>query len=106
MSRAPGWLPDPENPGAETRWAYSNTNYVLIGMLIERVTGHPWEQEIHERIIEPLGLRHTLTMGTSAYVPQPPPPLTSSSPAGTTSPTPRSRSTAARTAASSAPPPT
>jgi D-alanyl-D-alanine carboxypeptidase len=40
-------------------------------MIIERVTGHPWEQEIHERIIEPLGLRHTLTMGTSAYVPQP-----------------------------------
>lgn len=71
MSRAPGWLPDPENPGAETRWAYSNTNYVLIGMIIERVTGHPWEQEIHERIIEPLGLRHTSTMGTSAYVPQP-----------------------------------
>lgn len=71
MSRAPGWLPDAEDPGAETRWAYSNTNYVLIGMIIERATGHPWEQEIHERIIEPLGLRHTLTLGTSAYVPQP-----------------------------------
>ncbi|WP_438948946.1 serine hydrolase domain-containing protein [Streptomyces mutabilis] len=71
MSRAPGWLPDAEDPGAETRWAYSNTNYVLIGMIVERVTGNPWEQEIHERIIEPLGLRHTLTLGTSAYVPQP-----------------------------------
>ncbi|WP_411576565.1 serine hydrolase [Streptomyces mutabilis] len=40
-------------------------------MIVERVTGNPWEQEIHERIIEPLGLRHTLTLGTSAYVPQP-----------------------------------
>nr|WP_307840883.1 serine hydrolase domain-containing protein [Streptomyces sp. GESEQ-4] len=71
MTRAPGWLPDAGDPGSETRWAYSNTNYVLIGMIIERATGHPWEQEIHERIIEPLGLRHTLTLGTSAYVPQP-----------------------------------
>ncbi len=71
MTRAPGWLPDAEDPGSETRWAYSNTNYVLIGMIVERATGRPWEQAVHERIIEPLGLRHTLTMGTSAYVPLP-----------------------------------
>ncbi|MDT0347478.1 serine hydrolase domain-containing protein [Streptomyces litchfieldiae] len=71
MTSAPGWLPDADNPGAETRWSYSNTNYVLAGMIIERVTGHSWEQEVHERIIEPLGLRHTMTLGTSAYVPRP-----------------------------------
>ncbi|MFD5321189.1 serine hydrolase domain-containing protein [Streptomyces sp. NPDC127098] len=71
MTRAPGWLPDARDPGAETRWAYSNTNYVLAGMIIERATGHPWEQEAHERIIEPLDLRHTMTMRTSSYVPQP-----------------------------------
>ncbi|WP_052848597.1 serine hydrolase domain-containing protein [Streptomyces avicenniae] len=67
MSRAPGWLPTP----GQTRWAYSNTNYVLAGMIIEEATGNPWAQEIHERIIGPLGLRHTLTPGTSAYVPEP-----------------------------------
>ncbi|TGB15838.1 serine hydrolase domain-containing protein [Streptomyces sp. MZ04] len=33
--------------------------------------GHPWAQEVHERIIEPLGLRHTLIPGTSSYVPGP-----------------------------------
>ncbi|TDC23723.1 class A beta-lactamase-related serine hydrolase [Streptomyces sp. 8K308] len=71
MSQAPGWLPDADDPAAETRWSYSNTNYVLAGMIIERATGHPWEQEVHERIIEPLDLRHTLNPGTSAYVPQP-----------------------------------
>ncbi|WP_214322517.1 serine hydrolase domain-containing protein [Nonomuraea sediminis] len=57
----------PARPG----WSYSNTNYVLAGMIIEKVTGHPWAQEIHRRILEPLGLRHTFTPGTSAYVPEP-----------------------------------
>ncbi|MGW7520533.1 serine hydrolase domain-containing protein [Streptomyces sp. NPDC054796] len=71
MTRAPGWLPDADDPASETRWSYSNTNYVLVGMIIEKATGHPWEQAVHERIVEPLGLRHTMTVGTSAYVPSP-----------------------------------
>ncbi|MGW1994893.1 serine hydrolase domain-containing protein [Embleya sp. NPDC001921] len=52
-------------------WTYSNTNYVLIGMIIEKVTGRPWQQEVHDRIIEPLDLRHTLIPGTSAQLPRP-----------------------------------
>lgn len=44
-------------PGTE--WDYSNTNYVIAGMVIEAVTGNPWETEVHNRIIEPLGLEHT-----------------------------------------------
>ncbi len=71
MTREPGWLPDAASPGSETRWSYSNTNYILAGMIVERVTGHSWEREVHERVIAPLGLDHTLTSGTSAYVPQP-----------------------------------
>lgn len=71
MERAPGWLPDADDPGAETQWAYSNTNYVLLGMVIEKATGNSWAQEVHDRIIEPLGLRHTLIPGTSPYVPMP-----------------------------------
>ncbi|ONK14486.1 D-alanyl-D-alanine carboxypeptidase precursor [Streptomyces sp. MP131-18] len=70
-SRPPAWLPDAADPASETRWGYSNTNYVLAGLIIEAATGHSWEREVHERIIEPLGLAHTLTPGTSAYVPQP-----------------------------------
>jgi D-alanyl-D-alanine carboxypeptidase len=69
--RAPQWLPDAADPGAETRWAYSNTNYVLADMIIEKVTGHPLAQEINDRIIAPLGLHHTIMAGTSAYVPRP-----------------------------------
>ncbi|GHI40670.1 serine hydrolase domain-containing protein [Streptomyces violascens] len=44
-------------PGAD--WRYSNTGYLLAGMLIEQVTGHPYGDEIRHRIVEPLGLRQT-----------------------------------------------
>ncbi|MEU4795593.1 serine hydrolase domain-containing protein [Streptomyces sp. NPDC023327] len=71
LGEPPRWLPDADDPAGERRWGYSNTNYVVAGLLIEAVTGHPWAQEIHERIIEPLGLRHTLAPGTSPYVPGP-----------------------------------
>ncbi|MCT9092567.1 beta-lactamase family protein [Streptomyces sp. ASQP_92] len=42
-----------------TNWAYSNTDYLLAGMIIERVTGRPYGAEIRRRVIEPLGLRQT-----------------------------------------------
>jgi D-alanyl-D-alanine carboxypeptidase len=42
-----------------TDWAYSNTNYVLAGMLIERVTGSALADEISQRITRPLGLAGT-----------------------------------------------
>ncbi|MFJ5720009.1 serine hydrolase domain-containing protein [Streptomyces sp. NPDC093149] len=71
VSRPPLWVPDPGQPAGERRWGYSNTNYVVAGLIIEQVTGNSWAQEIHDRIIEPLGLRHTFTPGTSPYVPRP-----------------------------------
>ncbi|RBM07345.1 serine hydrolase [Streptomyces sp. PT12] len=71
LTEPPRWLPDADDPAGETRWGYSNTNYLLAGLIIEAATGNSWEREIHERVIEPLGLDHTLTPGTSAYVPHP-----------------------------------
>ncbi|SER29123.1 serine hydrolase domain-containing protein [Actinokineospora terrae] len=44
-------------PGS--RWEYSNTNYVLAGMLVERVTGRSVAAEVERRITGPLGLRST-----------------------------------------------
>jgi D-alanyl-D-alanine carboxypeptidase len=41
-------------PGS--RWSYSNTNYTLLAMLVERVTGQPYEQAIVTRLLEPAGL--------------------------------------------------
>ncbi|MFI7102860.1 serine hydrolase domain-containing protein [Streptomyces sp. NPDC050161] len=42
-----------------TDWAYSSTNYLLAGLLIEKVTGRPLAEQITHRVIEPAGLRHT-----------------------------------------------
>ncbi|MFF4125479.1 D-alanyl-D-alanine carboxypeptidase [Microbispora rosea] len=42
-----------------TRWKYTNTNYIVAGLLIERVTGRPVAEEITNRVIRRLGLRHT-----------------------------------------------
>ncbi len=44
-------------PGA--KWEYSNTNYVLAGLIVEKVTGRDLAREIDRRIIQRLGLRHT-----------------------------------------------
>lgn len=40
-------------------WAYSNTNYLLAGLVIEAVTHRSAPSEIHRRIIAPLGLKDT-----------------------------------------------
>jgi D-alanyl-D-alanine carboxypeptidase len=45
--------------GPGTSWFYSNTNYVVLGLVIEAVTGRPLEQELQARIIDPLRLRAT-----------------------------------------------
>lgn len=41
------------------RWAYSNTNYVVLGMLVQRVTGRPVGEEIRKRVVAPLELDDT-----------------------------------------------
>ncbi|MBO9578322.1 MAG: beta-lactamase family protein [Microbacteriaceae bacterium] len=46
----------PADFAAGTRYAYSNTNTVILGMLIEAVTGRSWAEEVHDRIAVPLGL--------------------------------------------------
>ncbi|MFJ4653755.1 serine hydrolase domain-containing protein [Nocardia sp. NPDC088792] len=50
-------MPPQFEPGAQFR--YTNTNYVLLDMLIEHVTGHPLAAEIGTRILDPLALRDT-----------------------------------------------
>ena len=52
-------------------WSYSNTNYVLIGMIIKKATGRDWTYEVRDRIIRPLGLRHTFAPGTDTDLPDP-----------------------------------
>ncbi|KRV48147.1 serine hydrolase [Wenjunlia vitaminophila] len=62
-------LPPDFRPG--TAWRYSNTNYVLAGMLIESVTGRPWRTEVKDRVITPLGLTGTSLPGDDPFLPAP-----------------------------------
>ncbi|HDR7544255.1 serine hydrolase domain-containing protein [Bacillus sp. CH_442] len=50
-------------------WSYSNTGYVLLGILIEKVTGNSYAEEIENRIIEPLELANTFLLGNSSVIP-------------------------------------
>jgi D-alanyl-D-alanine carboxypeptidase len=54
-----------------TSFHYSNTGYVLAGMIIQKVTGRSWAQEVRDQIIEPLALRHTLAPGAWPLLPPP-----------------------------------
>ncbi|MEU9322258.1 serine hydrolase domain-containing protein [Streptomyces canus] len=56
-------------PGAS--WNYSNTNYIVAGMVIQKVTGRSYGEEIRHRIIDPLHLTATSVPGTRVTVPQP-----------------------------------
>ncbi|MER7668135.1 serine hydrolase domain-containing protein [Kitasatospora sp. NPDC096128] len=53
-------------PGA--KFSYSNVNYTLLGMIIERVTGHGYAQEITARILRPLGMTGTYFPGAATDV--------------------------------------
>ncbi|EEU33496.1 uncharacterized protein NECHADRAFT_89424 [Fusarium vanettenii 77-13-4] len=45
------------------RWYYSNTNYTLLGLIIEKVTRSPAESEIRHRVLSPLGMTQTYLEG-------------------------------------------
>ena len=57
LVRFAGSKPLAFKPG--TRWSYSNTNYIALGLVIEQVTGRSYANELEQRIFGPLGLDDT-----------------------------------------------
>jgi len=53
------------DPGHQ--FSYSNTNYVMLGKLIEGVTGKPFTDFLKKRIFDPLGMTHTGFIGTEDH---------------------------------------
>ncbi|MEY8735601.1 serine hydrolase domain-containing protein [Peribacillus frigoritolerans] len=51
-------------------WAYSNTNAAIMGLIIQKVTGETYAEQIKKRIIEPLQLRETFLPGSSVDIPK------------------------------------
>ncbi|UPK74443.1 beta-lactamase family protein [Nocardioidaceae bacterium SCSIO 66511] len=45
------------------RFEYSNTDYVVLGMLVEKVTGNAYEHELWQRVLRPTHLRDTYVPG-------------------------------------------
>jgi len=41
------------------RFSYSNSGYVVLGAIIEKVSGKSYEKVLHEKILKPLGMDHT-----------------------------------------------
>jgi CubicO group peptidase (beta-lactamase class C family) len=53
-----------------TNWNYSHTNYVILGLVIEKATGRSVDDLLQEKVLDPLGLENTQDPGTAA-IPEP-----------------------------------
>ena len=52
----------PADFAPDEKYAYSNTNYLLIGEILDRTLGYSHHQYIREEILQPLGLSHTYSL--------------------------------------------
>jgi CubicO group peptidase (beta-lactamase class C family) len=53
-----------------TNWDYSHTNYVILGLALEEITGKPLATLLHENVLVPLELKNTISSSTAA-IPEP-----------------------------------
>ncbi len=75
------WTPDellaiafkhPANAAPDTAFEYNNTNYALLGLVVEKVGGRPLATAMQDRLFRPLGMTSTmLPAATSNTIPKP-----------------------------------
>jgi CubicO group peptidase (beta-lactamase class C family) len=58
------WATKPLDFDPGTQYQYSNTNYNIVGLVIEKVSGQPFWQFLSTRVLQPLGLSHTIDLDT------------------------------------------
>jgi len=56
------WARAPLDFAPGTKWQYSNTNYVIAGLIIEKASGMPFMRFLAEKVLEPLGLRSAIDL--------------------------------------------
>jgi D-alanyl-D-alanine carboxypeptidase len=64
------WARKPLDFDPGTRWQYSNTNYVIAGRIVERVTGGPFFDFLSKRILKPLGMTSAIDLAEQTMGPQ------------------------------------
>jgi len=52
------------------RWAYNNSGYILLGAIIEKVSGRTYEQFLDEEIFKPLGMSHSYYGSAERIIPR------------------------------------
>ena len=62
-------LERPLNFAPGTSWSYSNAGYILLGAVIETVTGEPWHAVLQKQFFQPLRMTHTRYGDMSTLIP-------------------------------------
>ncbi len=55
-----GWARKPLDFDPGTKWQYSNTNYVIAGVIIEKASGAPFFEFVRDQILAPAGIRNAV----------------------------------------------
>jgi CubicO group peptidase (beta-lactamase class C family) len=53
-----------------TKWNYSNSGYLLLGYLIEKISGQSYEQFLRDKIFHPLGMKNSGVDSNAAIIPR------------------------------------
>lgn len=48
----------------DTQWQYSNTNFVLAALIVQKVSGEPFAKFLRDNVLQPAGLDHVLNLNT------------------------------------------
>jgi len=53
-----------------TQWSYNNSGYILLGAIIEKISGMTYEQFLQKNIFDPLGMKHTFYGSATRLIPR------------------------------------
>lgn len=67
-----GWARVPLDFEPGTKWQYSNTNFTIAGLIIEKASGMPYMQFLRTRVLEPLGLKNVIDIDQGSLGPADP----------------------------------
>jgi CubicO group peptidase (beta-lactamase class C family) len=65
------WAEKPLDFDPGTQWQYSNTNFVLAALIVQKASGLPYWKFMETRVIEPLELKHVINLDTDRKAVEP-----------------------------------